>query len=52
MKDKAMTDYRLVTYKTANGARAGVVIGDDVHDAASATRNAQYASVLANFRSV
>lgn len=45
-----MTDYRLVTYKTAKGPRAGVVIGDAVYDAATATRKAQYTSVLAILR--
>jgi 2-keto-4-pentenoate hydratase/2-oxohepta-3-ene-1,7-dioic acid hydratase in catechol pathway len=45
-----MTDYRLVTYKTADGARAGVVIGEQVYDAAAAARKPQYASVLGILR--
>ena len=45
-----MTDYRLVTYKTSDGARAGVVVDEQVYDAAAATRKAQYADVLAILR--
>ena len=45
-----MTDYRLVTCKTVDGARAGVVVGEHVYDAAAATRKPQYAALLAILR--
>src|ERR1700724_1890080 len=39
--------YKLVTYASANGPRAGVVVGETVHDAAALTGQARYATVLA-----
>ncbi len=41
-----MTNYRLVTYRTPKGARAGVVIGDAVFEAAALTGERSHASVL------
>ncbi len=41
-----MPDYRLLSYQSQNGPRAGIAIGDTVYDAAEATGNAAYASVL------
>ena len=38
--------YKLVTYQTKDGPRAGLVIDDKVVDAAKATGKATYASVL------
>jgi 2-keto-4-pentenoate hydratase/2-oxohepta-3-ene-1,7-dioic acid hydratase in catechol pathway len=41
-----MAGYKLVTYRSAEGARAGLVIEDKVFDAAKLTRKAAYATVL------
>jgi len=38
--------YRLATYQSADGARAGLVVGDKLFDAAKLTGNAAYATVL------
>jgi 2-keto-4-pentenoate hydratase/2-oxohepta-3-ene-1,7-dioic acid hydratase in catechol pathway len=38
--------YKLATYKTTEGPRAGLVIGEEVFDAARLTGKAAYASVL------
>jgi 2-keto-4-pentenoate hydratase/2-oxohepta-3-ene-1,7-dioic acid hydratase in catechol pathway len=38
--------YKLATYQSSDGARAGVIIGDQVFDAVALTRRAAYASVL------
>ncbi len=38
--------YKLVTYASADGPRAGLVIGDAVHDAVALTGQAGYATVL------
>ena len=38
--------YKLATYQASDGPRAGVVIGDQVFDAAALTRQPAYASVL------
>jgi 2-keto-4-pentenoate hydratase/2-oxohepta-3-ene-1,7-dioic acid hydratase in catechol pathway len=38
-------DYKLVTYQTKDGPRAGIVVGDDVYDAAKITGKAAYATV-------
>jgi 2-keto-4-pentenoate hydratase/2-oxohepta-3-ene-1,7-dioic acid hydratase in catechol pathway len=37
--------YKLATYRTSEGPRAGIVIGDEVFDAARLTGNAPYATV-------
>ena len=37
--------YKLATYRTSEGPRAGVLIGDDVFDAAKLTGKAAYATV-------
>src|ERR1700722_18470082 len=37
--------YKLVTYASANGPRAGLVIDEEVHDAAGLTREPAYATV-------
>src|ERR1700761_5912162 len=41
-----MTDYRLLTFQTANGPRAGYLAGDEVHDLAAITGKPNYATVL------
>jgi len=41
-----MNQYRLLSYKAAGGARAGVLIGEQVYDAAALTRKPEYARVL------
>src|ERR1700675_3590009 len=41
-----MAGYKLATYQSADGPRAGLVIDDKVYDAAKLSRNAAYASVL------
>jgi 2-keto-4-pentenoate hydratase/2-oxohepta-3-ene-1,7-dioic acid hydratase in catechol pathway len=38
--------YKLATYKSSEGPRAGIVVGDEVFDAAKITGNAAYAAVL------
>ena len=38
--------YKLATYKSSDGPRAGVIIGDDVFDAAKLTRKAAYGTVM------
>jgi 2-keto-4-pentenoate hydratase/2-oxohepta-3-ene-1,7-dioic acid hydratase in catechol pathway len=42
-----MAGYKLATYQSADGPRAGLVIDDKVYDAARLTGNATYASVFA-----
>jgi 2-keto-4-pentenoate hydratase/2-oxohepta-3-ene-1,7-dioic acid hydratase in catechol pathway len=37
--------YRLATYRTSDGPRAGIIVGDDVFDAEKLTGKAAYASV-------
>lgn len=41
-----MAGYKLATYQTSDGARAGLVIDDKVYDAAKLTGEPDYASVL------
>ena len=41
-----MAGYKLATYQTSDGARAGLVIDDKVFDAAKLTGNPAYATVL------
>ena len=41
-----MPSYKLVTYQTAKGPRAGVVVDDKLFDAAALTRKAAYASMM------
>ena len=41
-----MSSYKLVTYQSAKGPRAGVVVDDKLFDAAALTRKAAYASML------
>ncbi|MFY9899894.1 MAG: hypothetical protein WAK67_19170, partial [Xanthobacteraceae bacterium] len=38
--------YKIATYEASDGPRAGLVIGDQVFDAATLTRKPAYASVL------
>lgn len=38
--------YRLLSYQSATGPRAGLAVGDKVHDLATVTANPAYASVL------
>jgi len=42
--------YKLATYQSADGPRAGLVVDDKVFDAAKLTGKAAYASVLASSR--
>jgi 2-keto-4-pentenoate hydratase/2-oxohepta-3-ene-1,7-dioic acid hydratase in catechol pathway len=42
-----MASYKLVTYQTADGPRAGLVIADHIHDAATLTGHAADSTVLA-----
>src|SRR6185503_19852547 len=42
---KGAAGYRVATYRTGKGPRAGVLIGDDVFDAEKLTGKAAYASV-------
>lgn len=39
-------EYKLLTYRSANGPRAGVLVGEHVYDAAGLTGEKRYASVL------
>ena len=41
-----MSGYKLATYKGANGARAGIIVGENVYDAQELTGQATDASVL------
>ncbi|HWE71702.1 MAG TPA: fumarylacetoacetate hydrolase family protein [Stellaceae bacterium] len=41
-----MTDYRLLTFQTNSGARAGYLVDDTVHDLAQLSGNPAYATVL------
>ena len=41
-----MAGYKLATYQTSDGPRAGLVIDDKVFDAAKLTGKAAYATVL------
>ena len=41
-----MSSYKLVTYQSEKGPRAGVIVDDKLFDAAALTRKAAYASML------
>jgi hypothetical protein len=41
-----MTAYKLATYESENGPRAGIIVGDAVFDAAELSGQATYTSVL------
>ena len=41
-----MAGYKLATYQSTEGPRAGLVVGDKVFDAAKLTKRAAYATVL------
>ena len=41
-----MSQYKLATYRAAQGARAGLVVGETVFDLAAATGRASYATML------
>jgi 2-keto-4-pentenoate hydratase/2-oxohepta-3-ene-1,7-dioic acid hydratase in catechol pathway len=41
-----MVSYRLVTYQAEQGARAGIVVDEEVYDTADQTRKPTYATVL------
>jgi 2-keto-4-pentenoate hydratase/2-oxohepta-3-ene-1,7-dioic acid hydratase in catechol pathway len=45
-KRSQMPQYKLVTYQAAQGPRAGLVLDEIVHDVATATGRASYATVL------
>src|SRR6516225_4340523 len=42
-----LAGYKLATYRTSEGPRAGLVVGDEVFDAAKLSGKAAYSSVLA-----
>src|SRR4051812_13598297 len=42
-----MSGYRLATYQSDLGARAGVIVGESVYDAAQLTGKPEYASTMA-----
>ena len=46
MAGNKRASYRLVTYSTKDGPRAGIVVGDAVFDAAKVTGKAAYATVI------
>lgn len=41
-----MAGYRLATYQSASGPRAGLIVGETIFDAAELTKQPRYASVL------
>ena len=41
-----MTEYRLLSYQSDTGARAGVVVEDTVYDAAQVTKNQNHATIF------
>ena len=41
-----MSSYKLVTYQSEKGPRAGVVVDDKLFDAAALTRKAAYATMM------
>jgi 2-keto-4-pentenoate hydratase/2-oxohepta-3-ene-1,7-dioic acid hydratase in catechol pathway len=45
-----MSEFKLVTLRTAKGARAGVVVGEQIYDAASLAAKPEYDSVLGILR--
>jgi len=45
-----MSEFKLVTLRTAQGARAGVVVGEQIYDAASLAAKPEYDSVLGILR--
>jgi len=45
-----VADFKLVTFRTASGPRAGVVLGEKVYEAASLTGEAEHASMLGILR--
>jgi 2-keto-4-pentenoate hydratase/2-oxohepta-3-ene-1,7-dioic acid hydratase in catechol pathway len=45
-----MTSYRLLTYQSAEGPRAGIAVGGTVHDLASVSARSDYATVLGVLR--
>ena len=42
-----MSSYKLVTYQSSTGPRAGIVFGDAIYDAAESTGHAEYTTVMA-----
>ena len=46
MASARLAGYKLATYKSNEGPRAGLVIGEDVFDAARLTGNPAYATVI------
>ena len=42
-----MAGYKLATYQSADGPRAGLIVDDTLFDAAKLTRKAGYATVIA-----
>jgi 2-keto-4-pentenoate hydratase/2-oxohepta-3-ene-1,7-dioic acid hydratase in catechol pathway len=46
MKKSKPAGYRLATYQSDDGPRAGLIVGEEIHDAAKLTGNSGYATVL------
>jgi 2-keto-4-pentenoate hydratase/2-oxohepta-3-ene-1,7-dioic acid hydratase in catechol pathway len=47
MKKSKPAGYKLATYQSDDGPRAGLIVGEEIHDAAKLTGNSRYATVLA-----
>jgi 2-keto-4-pentenoate hydratase/2-oxohepta-3-ene-1,7-dioic acid hydratase in catechol pathway len=47
MKKSKPAGYKLATYQSDDGPRAGLIVGEEIHDAAKLTGNSGYATVLA-----
>jgi hypothetical protein len=45
-----MTEIKLVSFRTAKGPRAGVVVGEQLYEAAALTAKPEYGSVLGILR--
>ena len=46
MKKSKPAGYKLATYQSTDGPRAGLIVGEEIHDAAKLTGRSGYASVL------
>jgi 2-keto-4-pentenoate hydratase/2-oxohepta-3-ene-1,7-dioic acid hydratase in catechol pathway len=47
MKKSKPAGYKLATYQSDDGPRAGLIVGEEIHDAAKLSGNSGYATVLA-----
>src|SRR3989440_12499661 len=50
IEEHAMADYKLVTFQTSDGARAGALLGEQIFDAAKLSGNPAHATMLAVLR--